>query len=55
MHHTLCPGSSDPKEKIFNRFASDNEVHAIFLTITILKVEYFSFTEQNIFKSHEIA
>ena len=27
---TVCPGSSDPQEKIFNRFASDNEVHAIF-------------------------
>ena len=24
---TVCPGSSDPQEKIF---ASDNEVHAIF-------------------------
>ena len=31
---TVCPGSSDPSEKIFNMFASENEVHQL-LTITI--------------------
>ena len=27
---TVCPGSSDPPEKIFNIFASENEVYTIF-------------------------
>ena len=26
---TVCPGSSDPPEKIFNKFASENEVYTI--------------------------
>ena len=34
--YTVFPGSSDPPEKIFNKFASENEVYTIFLTITIL-------------------
>ena len=25
--HTVCQGSSDPPEKIFNKFASENEVY----------------------------
>ena len=25
--HTVCPGSSDPPEKILNIFASENEVY----------------------------
>ena len=36
---TVCPGSSYPAEKIFNIFASENEVYAglrQLLTITIL-------------------
>ena len=28
--YTLCPGSSDPPEKIFNIFASENEVYTIY-------------------------
>ena len=28
--HTVCPGSSDPPEKIFNIFASENEVYTIY-------------------------
>ena len=27
---TVCPGSSDPSEKIFNIFASENEVYTIY-------------------------
>ena len=27
---TFCPGSSDPPEKIFNIFASENEVYTIY-------------------------
>ena len=43
----------DPAEKIFNIFASENEGLHHVLTITILTVEYYSFTEQNNFRSHE--
>ena len=28
--YTVCPGSSDPPEKILNIFASENEVYTIF-------------------------
>ena len=28
---TVCPGSSEPPEKIFNIFASENEVFTIYL------------------------
>ena len=28
--YTVCPGSSDPPEKIFNIFASENEVYTIY-------------------------
>ena len=27
LQHTVCPGSSDPPEKIFNIFESENEVY----------------------------
>ena len=27
---TVCPGSSDPAEKIFNKFASENEAYTIY-------------------------
>ena len=27
---TVCPGSSDPPEKIFNIFASEKEVYTIY-------------------------
>ena len=40
LNGTVCPGSSDPPEKIFNIFVSGNEVYTI--TITILQVEYYS-------------
>ena len=30
IFRTVCPGSSDPPGKIFNVFASENEVYAIF-------------------------
>ena len=29
-YHTECPGSSDPPEKIFDIFASENEVYTIY-------------------------
>ena len=28
--NTVCPGSSDPPEEIFNKFASENEVYTIY-------------------------
>ena len=28
--HTVCPGSSDPPEKIIDIFASENEVYIIY-------------------------
>ena len=28
--YTVCPGSSDPPEKIFNIFESENEVYTIY-------------------------
>ena len=28
--NTVCPGSSDPTEKIFNVFASENEGYTIY-------------------------
>ena len=28
--NTVCPGSSDPPEKMFNIFASENEVYTIY-------------------------
>ena len=28
--NTVCPGSSDPQEKIFNIFASENETYTIY-------------------------
>ena len=30
INTTVCPGSSDPPEKILNMFASENEVYNIF-------------------------
>ena len=27
---TVCPGSSDPPEKIFSIFASENEVYTVY-------------------------
>ena len=30
VYHTVCPGSSDPLEKILNIFVSENEVYTIF-------------------------
>ena len=35
LSSTVCPGSSDPPEKIFNIFASEWGLHPL-LTITIL-------------------
>ena len=29
-HHTVCPGSSGPPEKIFNALSSENEVYTIY-------------------------
>ena len=29
-YSTVCPGSSDPPEKIINIFASENEVYTIY-------------------------
>ena len=51
---TVCPGSSDPPEKILNIFALENDVYTFFLFITIFLVQYYSFTEQNNFRSHEL-
>ena len=41
-------------EKLLNIFASENEVYTIFLLLRYFKVEYYSFTEQNNFRSHEL-
>ena len=30
IKYTVCPGSSDPPEKILNIFASENEVYTTF-------------------------
>ena len=30
IDYTVCPGSSDPPEKIFNIFASQKEVYTIY-------------------------
>ena len=30
LTYTVCPGSSDPSEKIFSMFASENEVYTIY-------------------------
>ena len=35
---TVCPGSSDPPEKIFNIFASENEVYTIFKLLRYLRL-----------------
>ena len=51
---TVCPGSSDPSEKIFIYICIRKLGLHWYLTITIFKVEYYSFTEQNNFRSHEL-
>ena len=33
---TVCPGSSDPPEKIFNKFASENEGYTIYQLLQYL-------------------
>ena len=35
---TVCPGSSDPPEKILNIFASENEVYTIFLLLRYFRL-----------------
>ena len=30
LNHTVCPGSSDNTEKMFNTFESENEVYTIY-------------------------
>ena len=30
LQATVCPGSSDPPEKVINIFASENKVHTIY-------------------------
>ena len=51
--NTVCPGSSDPQEKILNIFVSENEVYTIFQLIRFFRFNY-SITEQNKFRSHEL-
>ena len=51
--YTVCSVSGDPPEKILNIFASENAVYTIFLLLRIT-FEYYSFTEQNNFGSHDI-
>ena len=36
--NTVCPGSSDPPEKILNIFASENEVYTIFQLLQYLRL-----------------
>ena len=50
---TVCPGSSDPPEKIFNIFFIRKRGLHHLLTITILEVAYYSFTEPKNFRSPE--
>ena len=41
FHYTVCPGSSDPPEKIFNIFASENEVlHHLLLSFILGHMNY---------------
>mgnify|MGYP006975838388 CR=1 FL=1 len=38
MYSTVCPGSSDPPEKIFNIFASENEVYTCYLLLRYFRL-----------------
>ena len=38
--YTVCPGSSDPPEKILNIFASENEVYTIFQLLRYLRLNF---------------
>ena len=54
IKYTVCPGSSDPPEKIFLHICIRKLGLHRFLTITIFLFEYHSFTEQNNLRSHEL-
>ena len=38
---TVCPGSSDPPDKIFSIFASENEVYTIYLLLRYFRLNIF--------------
>ena len=38
IQYTVCPGSSDPPEKLLNIFASENEVYTIFLLLRLCRL-----------------
>ena len=50
---TVCPGSSDPQEKLF-WYIFIRKVGLHRYTVTIFYVEYYSFTEQKKIRSHEL-
>ena len=55
---TVCPGSSDPPEKILNIFASENEVYTPFFNfydilgwiLFVYRAKYFMSNEVNCIK-----
>ena len=40
---TVCPGSSDPPEKLFDIFASENEVYTIFKLLRYFRLNIIRF------------
>ena len=38
IKYTVCPGSSDPPEKKYNIFESENEVYTIYLLLRYFRV-----------------
>ena len=43
FEYTVCPGSSDPPEKIFNMFASENEVYTSYNYYDTLDWIFFAY------------
>ena len=50
---TVCPGSSDPPEKIFNIFASENEGYTIYQLLRYFSLNIIRFQSKTILRSHE--
>ena len=42
---TVCPGSSNPPEMIYNIFASENEVYTIYLLVRYFRVNIIRLQE----------
>ena len=41
IEYTVCPGSSDPQEKILNIYASENEVYTVFKLLRYFRLNIF--------------